>query len=84
MSMWSLEWQEVVDNVRQEEYMKNLLWVDDFPDVQNGGPAVAGGKGRSLPCLRRVWNRLSRLPALHTLDRIRNLIVLQLNVASRV
>lgn len=43
MSMWSLEWQEVVDNVRQEEYMKNLLWVDDFPDVQNGGPAVAGG-----------------------------------------
>eukprot|EP00435_Cladocopium_sp_Y103_P011460 s739_g3.t1 len=27
--------QEVVDNVRQEEYMKNLLWVDDFPDTNN-------------------------------------------------
>ena len=47
-------YEEVVDNVRQEEYMKNLLWVDDFPDVQNGGPAVAGYPAPFISYLARL------------------------------
>ena len=38
----------------------------------------------TLPLQAGSANWLNRLPALHTIDRIRNLIVLQLNVASRV
>jgi|Cyp2metagenome_2_1107375.scaffolds.fasta_scaffold1434074_1 hypothetical protein len=40
--------QEVVDNVRQEEYMKNLLWVDDFPtdnEIDNDNGVLSAGAG---------------------------------------
>ena len=33
--MSKIQPQEVVDNVRQEEYMKNLLWVDDSDNENN-------------------------------------------------
>ena len=34
-SVSKIQPQEVVDNVRQEEYMKNLLWVDDSDNENN-------------------------------------------------
>lgn len=39
-------YEEVVDNVRQEEYMKNLLWVDDFPtdnEIDNDNGVLSAG-----------------------------------------